>query len=260
MHTYVAAARSSFRRQRTYRAATVAGVFTNTVFGFILASVLRAALAGRAHVGALDVTGAVTFTFVAQGLLSVMGAFGWREVAERVATGDIAVDLYRPVSFSAWWGALWFGRAAFAVLARGIPPFLAGALAFHLRLPVRPVTWVWFVVAVTLGTAVASRFWLLVNLAAFWLMEVRGLVTLAVMVLTVASGFTVPLQFLTGWPGALCRWSPFPTLAQFPVEVFLELRAGWRAVVPALAWLAALEGAVRVVLRRATRKVVLQGG
>jgi ABC-2 type transport system permease protein len=260
MRAYLAVARSSFRRESTYRGATVAGVFTNTVFGFILASVLRAAFASHTRIGALDVASAVTFTFIAQGLLMVMGAFGEREVAERVRTGDIATDLYRPVSFSLWWGSMWVGRASFSLLARGIPPFVAGAIAFHLRLPVHPETWLWFLVAVALGSLVASRFWLLVNLGAFWLVEVRGLVSLAGMVLIVSSGFLVPLQFIGGALGTLCRASPFAALAQQPIEVFLEIRPAWRAWLPQLAWLAALEVALRGALGGATRKLVVQGG
>ena len=260
MRTYLAAARFSFRRQSTYRAATVAGVFTNIVFGLILASVLLAVFRERPTVGNLDASRAVTFTFVGQGLLIVMGTFGWREVADRIVTGDIAVDLYRPVSFSTWWASVWLGRIGFALLARGVPPFLAGALVFHLRLPTRLVTWPAFLLAVLGGTLVASRFWLLVNLAAFWLLDIRGALSLAIVAVTVASGFVVPLQFVGGWFGALCRWSPFATFAQYPIEVFLELRAPWRAFGAALGWLVMLELAVRAVLRAAMHKVVLQGG
>ena len=261
LRPYAAAARSSFRRQSTYRGATVAGVFTNTVFGFILASVLRAVYGSRGSaVGNLDVTSAVTFTFVAQGLLSVMGAFGEREVAERVRTGDIATDLYRPVSFSAWWGSIMLGRASFSFLARGIPPFVVGALVFHLRLPDRPLTWLTFLVAVLLGALVASRYWLLVNLCAFWLLDVRGLINLAVVVEMTGSGFLVPLQFITGTLGHLLRVGPFATMAQQPIEVFLQLRSGPAAWMPQLVWLVALEAAVQVVLAGATRRVVVQGG
>ena len=260
MRTYLAAARSSFRRQSTYRAATTAGIFTNTMFGLILASVLLAVFRSRPTVGDLDASSAVTFTFVAQGLLVVMGTFGWRDVAERVATGDIAVDLYRPVSFSGWWASVWLGRATFALFARGVPPFVVGALVFHLRLPAHITTWPAFGVTVLGGTLVASRFWLLVHLLAFWLLEVRGLISLAVVAVNTTSGFIVPLQFMGGWFGTACRWSPFAALAQNPAEVFLELRSPWRAGAFALAWLVLLELSVHAVLRAATRKVVLQGG
>lgn len=260
MGPYLAAARSSFRRQSTYRGATAAGVFTNTVFGFILASVMQAVFRARATVGGLDETRAVTFVFVGQGLIMVMGSFGEREVAERVRTGDIATDLYRPVSFSAWWGAIWAGRVGFSFLARGIPPFVAGALAFPFAFPAHAATWLWFLLAVALGSAVASRFWLLVNLAAFWLVEIRGLIMLASVTQMTMSGFLVPLQFFSGPFGALCRASPFACFAQQPIEVFLDIRSPLGAYGPQLAWLVALELGIHLATGAATRKVVVQGG
>ena len=83
---------------------------------------------------------------------------------------------------------------------------------------------------------------------------------LAGMVLIVSSGFLVPLQFIGGALGTLCRASPFAALAQQPIEVFLEIRPAWRAWLPQLAWLAALEVALRGALGGATRKLVVQGG
>ena len=98
MRLYVEVARRTYARTSTYRRATVAGVFTNTVFGFLLAYVLP----GRVRrsgplVGAFDVTDAVTFTFVAQGLLMPLGLFSTTEIADRITTGDVIVDLQRPV-------------------------------------------------------------------------------------------------------------------------------------------------------------------
>src|SRR5437763_1825039 len=82
----------------------------------------------------------VTFTFVTQGLLMPVGAFGRMDIAERIRTGDVVVDLYRPVDFQAYWLAHDLGRAAYQLLARGIPPVLFGAVVFHLRLPRTPTT------------------------------------------------------------------------------------------------------------------------
>ena len=54
MRLYLEVARRSYARISTYRSATVAGVFTNTVFGFLLAYVLRAVYTAR-NVVAADV-------------------------------------------------------------------------------------------------------------------------------------------------------------------------------------------------------------
>ncbi|MGD9703788.1 MAG: ABC-2 family transporter protein [Acidimicrobiia bacterium] len=113
MGVYVAVARQSFRRQSTYRAAMVAGIFTNAVFGVILASVLLAAFEGRREINGLDAVAAVMITFITQGLLLVTASFGWTELSDRVRTGDIATDLQRPVDVSLYWMAMFLGASAF---------------------------------------------------------------------------------------------------------------------------------------------------
>src|SRR5688572_25956183 len=114
----------------TYRGATVAGVFTNTIFGFILAYVLLAVFDQDPSIGGFDAIDAVTFTFVVQGLLMPIGVFGTTDMAERIRTGEVAVDLSRPYDFQLWWAAVAYGKAAFYVVARGVPPFVIGALVF----------------------------------------------------------------------------------------------------------------------------------
>src|SRR4051795_5926449 len=145
----------SYRRHSTYRGATFAGVFTNTVFGFILAYVMLAVMAERSVIGGFDATDAVTFTFVTQGMLMVIGIFGSTEIADRIRTGDVVSDLYRPVDFQAYWLADMYGRSVFYAIFRGVPPFLIGAFVFHLRVPSSLGVWLSFVVSVLLAIAIS---------------------------------------------------------------------------------------------------------
>ncbi|NEE53622.1 ABC transporter permease, partial [Streptomyces sp. SID8455] len=76
---------------------------------------------------------ALAYVWIGQGLLAacaMMGGGFEDELMERIRTGDIAVDLYRPVDLQLWWLAGDLGRAAFQLLGRGVVPMLAGALAF----------------------------------------------------------------------------------------------------------------------------------
>jgi ABC-type uncharacterized transport system permease subunit len=84
MRLYWEVARCGFRRYATYRGATVAGIFTNTVFGFIKAYVLIALFAARPVLGGYRITDALTYGFVAQGLLATVAIWGWLEIEERV--------------------------------------------------------------------------------------------------------------------------------------------------------------------------------
>src|SRR5437763_13887945 len=89
---YWEVARRSYRRFSTYRGATFAGVFTNTVFGFLKAYVLLAVFRSKTHVGSFDAVDVVTFTFVTQGLLATVGAFGELDLSDRIRTGDVVSD------------------------------------------------------------------------------------------------------------------------------------------------------------------------
>ena len=55
-------AKRGYRSYAAYPAATAAGVFTNTVFGFMQAYILLAVFASRTDVGGYDAQDAVTFT------------------------------------------------------------------------------------------------------------------------------------------------------------------------------------------------------
>ncbi len=93
---------ASFRQYSTYRMATAAGVFTNTVFGFIRASIMFAAIGtAGGELSGYTALQAATYVWLGQALLAPpIEAFGTREVSQRVHQGDIAVDLLRPVPSS----------------------------------------------------------------------------------------------------------------------------------------------------------------
>lgn len=75
MQVYWEVARRGFRRYATYRAATVAGVFANTVFGFLQACVLLAVYRSRTQVGALSAPATSSPTCTGR---STCRAGGWR--------------------------------------------------------------------------------------------------------------------------------------------------------------------------------------
>ncbi len=255
-------ARRSFRRFSTYRAATFAGVVTNTSFAFLKASVLVAVI-GAGTVGGLDATAAVTFTFVVEGLAIVANPFGEFGLEPRIRSGDVVIDLYRPVDVQRYWFAQEAGRAGFQVLWRGVPPFLIGALAFELTVPDDVGTWAAFVVSAALAFVVAFAMNFLVQLVAFWIVDSRGAEQLSVAVTMFFSGFIVPLTLFPEWLGSVARALPFAAILQLPGEIFLgHHRGGDLLGTLALqaGWAVALLVAGRVVLARATRRVVVQGG
>ena len=262
MRRYFEVARKTFTRIATYRQATLAGVFTNTVFGFVLAYVLLAVYRERETVGGFDATDAVTFTFVAQGLLMVVGVFGNANVAERIMSGDVVIDLQRPYDQQAWWAAVSYGNAAYYAIFRGIPPFVAGAIVFDLRMP-SVVHFAGFVLSVFLAIAVCFAWVYILQLCAFWLIDYRGPNQIGIFVAQFFAGVFIPIVFFPSWLESTARALPFPAMVQLPIEIWLGRHAG-AAMLGVFAqqvlWGCALIVAGRFIMGRAVRRVVVQGG
>jgi ABC-2 type transport system permease protein len=256
-------ARRGYQRYAAYPAATWAGVFTNTAFGFIQAYILLAIYRHRHSVGGYDASDIVTYVWLAQGLLSTVELFGMTELAVRIRNGDIATDLARPVHPFAAGLAFDFGRALYRALYRGVPPFVVGALVFDVTAPSNPFVWLAFLGSVILAVCVSFAFRYLYNCAAFWLLDYRGVSRIAVAVNAFFSGFIIPVAFFPDALRTVANATPFPAMLQRTVDIFvgraegteillaLTVQAGWALVLVAAAYGTFAAGA---------RRLVVQGG
>jgi viologen exporter family transport system permease protein len=264
--TFGALAWSGFRRYTTYRQATIAGSFTNIVFGFLRCYVLLAVAAGAAggRPAGYDPEQLATFVWVGQGLLTVVSLWSWTELADRIRSGEITADLLRPVHPVISYLAPDLGRALHAMIFRFAPPLVVGLIFFDLYLPGRWFTVPLFALSVLLAVvgSLAARF--LVNATAYWLHDARGPIILWTLSASVLAGLYFPLRFLPDWL-TVTLWvaTPFPGLLQTPLDVLVERDAapvqvglvGLQAC-----WAAGLLALAALVQRRAERRLVAQGG
>ncbi|MFI8853757.1 ABC-2 family transporter protein [Streptomyces sp. 891-h] len=260
-----AVALSGFRRYATYRVATAAGVFTNTVFGFILAYTFIALWHTRPHLGGYDQSQALTFVWTGQALLAaaaLMGGGFQDEFHERIRNGDVAIDLYRPIDLQLWWLASDLGRAAFQLLGRGVVPLAVGALAFDLALPASPLRWLLFLPSVLLAVVVSFALRYLFALCGFWLLDATGLNALSSLLSLFFSGMVLPLTVFPGALGEVARLLPWSATLQVPADVLMGTQPGSAAAGLAFqaGWALVLLTAGRLLQTVATRKVVVQGG
>jgi ABC-2 type transport system permease protein len=254
-------ARIGFKRYATYRSATAAGVFTNTIFGFMLASIQVAIFATRGRVAGYDATEAVTYVWMTQGMLAAVAVWGWIEIAQRIRTGDIATDFERPVDFQLYWLSQDLGRAAFHVVFRGIPPVLVAVLFFRLRFPSSAGTWLLFALSLLLAVLVSFGLRFLTNLIAFWVVDYGGLISITGFLWPVLGGlWGIPLVYMPAGVLRVLAVLPFAAMGQAPLTVYLGKSRVAQTIALQVAWAAVLLGLGRLVLRRAERRLVVQGG
>lgn len=263
---WVAVANSSFRRYSTYRAATLAGIFTNCVFGVIICFTYIAVWKQNPTAGGYDVKDAVTYAWLGQAMIMTVAVWSGGatdDLAVRIKSGDVAIDLYRPVSLLGWYLASDLGRALYHLLTRGLAPTVVGAILFDLRYPADILAWVQVAVSVVLAVTVSFGVRMLVSASAFWLLDDSGVKNLAAFLAMFLSGLTVPLVLFPGWSRDLVAALPWAAYLQVPADLWLGQRVGtdaWVALGFQLVWTIVLLAACQGVLSLANRRIVVQGG
>lgn len=262
MRTYAELARLAFRQQFAYRAATIAGVFTNSVFGIILASVMTGfyASAEGPSVAGWSEREAVTLIWINQSLIMPVYIWGWWEVSHTIRTGAIATDLLRPTSWYGLWLSRDLGRAVAAILLRMVPTLTIGWLLFDIDLPASPATALAFPLVVLLATWVSFSLRLLANLASFWLIDYRGISVIFITLATFLSGMVMPIDFFPEPLRTIATLLPFQAVMMAPNHIYLGKEPIPIVIAQQVFWIATLALVCHLVLLRGERKLVVHGG
>lgn len=255
--------RRSFQRHLTYRAAALAGLVTNLFFGLVRVAIFLALYGEREAVAGVDVPGVITYTGLTQALIAYLSLFSWYDLMDSIHTGDIASDLLKPLGLFKFWLAQDLGRALVGLLLRGLTFMLIYELFFDLTHPRGFSRWLGLGVAVVLSWLVSFSWRFLVNLAAFWTPNARGVGALTFVLSWFFSGFMMPLRFFPDWVVTISQLTPFPHMVNTVVEVYLGVLEGpelVRALAGQALWVAGLAVAGQLVLRRGVRRLVILGG
>ncbi len=255
--------KNSFRMQATYRTALLAGLLTNLFFGFLRAAVMLALYQGQTSVNGMSIGTAVSYVAVSQGLIAFLTIFGYFDVMRSVYSGDVAADLIRPASLFTTWMGRDIGRSIVNLIVRGVLLMAIFSFFFDVVLPTSLLQWVWIGFSLLLAWGISFCWRFLVNLASFWTPDATGVGRMAFALSQLMCGFILPLRLLPDWFTHLANFTPFPSMMNSPVEIYLGILNGsqlFSAIFAQVLWLGLLYVVCRVVLAAGIKKLVIQGG
>lgn len=272
LRPYRAIVSARFRMLLQYRAAAIAGLWTQVFFGLVLIMIYEAFYrSSSAAVQPMTLPRLASYVWLGQALLAMLPWNADPEVREMVRSGAIAYELARPIDLY----ALWYARAVahrtaptllraapMAVFAAVVLPLL-GAGSWRLAPPASPAAAAGFAVALGLALAVASAISVLVNISLMWTVSGDGVVMLVSTVVAMLSGLLIPLPLFPDGAQRVLAWLPFAALFDLPFRIYTgDLAPGALALIVArqLGWTALLIGFGRWLLGRGLGRVVVQGG
>ena len=255
---------AGIRQQSTYRLAALGGLVANATFGFLKVAVLFATVeAAGGELNGYDVGAMSAYIWISQGMLGSVNLFGRSDIADRIKDGSVTTDFLRPLDVQAAAIVQEVGKSLWALVPRGIPSIVIGAVFVGMTMPTSPWPYLLGAVSVVLGITLAAAVVYVVATAGFWMVETRGVQMLYMLISGFLAGLFVPISIFPTWLHAIATATPFPSMMMYPVDVLsgrVDGLASVGLVAAQAGWLAVIALAGQVLTRRGRHRLEVQGG
>lgn len=250
-----------------YRAAAWAGVFTQAAWGVMLILMYRAFYESGSDAFPMEFGALSTYIWLQEALLTLFAAWAFdNDIFESITSGAVAYELCRPCGVYGMWFVKNMAMRIARVALRCLPILLVAALLpapYGMKLPVSFGAGVLFLLSLALGFLVSISFVMLVYISTFFTLSSSGIRVLGASVVEFLSGAVIPLPFFPEKLQRVLNLLPFASMQNTPILIYtghLGTGAAWKAVALQLVWLGILGGFGQLLIRRALKKVVIQGG
>jgi len=260
----------AFRARLAYRAEVGLLLVGRVLALFVQVAIWRALLGAEGNadstMGSITLREMVTYVIVSRCISVFVSLFAgysplWR-MGDKIRTGEIAMDLTKPVSLrdNLFWETV--GNNLFEVVFGVLPVLLLGALVFGMDVPSATYLLLFAVAAIN-GLLIYFMISYVVGLLAFWYLEIWHFERLLNDLVTVFSGALIPLWFFPSFLITVSQWLPFRLIYYAPISIYLQkepLSAVGLLVLQQFLWLGLLLLLERGMWKRGVEKLVVQGG
>ncbi len=263
MKAYLAILRGRLAVLFQYRAAALAGLVTQIFWGFVKIMILSAFYMQDAYSQPISLAQAMTFIWLGQALLQVLPWNIDKEIEAQIKNGNVAYELIRPLDI--YW--LWFSRSLAMRLVptffRSIPLFLMAGLFFGLSQPVSIEAGIAFGVSIIFSVLLSSAITTLIIISLFWTISGEGIQRLIPHFTMLLSGMVVPLPLFPDWMQPFLNLQPFRGLIDIPCRLYtgvIPCQDVWFCFGFQIVWIVILIVMGRILIKKAIKQVVIQGG
>lgn len=205
----------------------------------------------------------VTYVVLSQVIQAFSRSGAAKEIEERLHSGDIALDLARPVSYRVQLLMNDIGTSLTEVALNAIPILLASALFLRVQPPISPAHLGAFLLLLLGGLFISFYINYIIGLISFYVLRAEYLSWLVGTVKLFLAGGYIPLWFYPEWLRAVAEAAPFKLMLYTPIALYMgriPLSEFAAAHMTLLVWLAILVALESWLWRRTVWRLVVQGG
>lgn len=250
-----------------YRAAALAGISTQFFWGFIYIMIFEAFYGSTAAVQPISLRELIQVTWLQQSfLVFIMLWYRDPELFNLITSGNIAYELCRPADLYGLWYAKLIAQRLSGALLRCFPIIIIASLLpypYTFSLPKSPAAFILFLITLILGLILIVAISMLIYISTFYTMSPMGSLLIFSVLGEFFSGLVIPIPLMPEAIKKLTYLLPFRYTSDLPFRLYagnIGIREGVISIGIQLLWIAILVTLGRLWMKKALRKVIIQGG
>ncbi|CAM3824828.1 ABC transporter permease [Marinicrinis lubricantis] len=256
---YFVLASKAYARNLHYRGAHMVHNIASALFGYMYACIWIGIGENRS-LGDYGLQGMVSYIAFTQASLWISGFLtNGLGIPESVRTGQIALDLMRPIHLFTHLMSREWGQIAYQFIYKSIPIYLLYTFVFSLQVPTQISQIIYCFIGLGCAAYIAICIHYLIGASALWTTESSWLYWCNHALMMLLAGFFIPLEWLPDWLQKVSWMSPYPFMLYVPTRIYLGFEGG-ALLIGSLCWCAVMTILCIGVTHILKRKVEVQGG
>lgn len=205
----------------------------------------------------------VTYTIISFLLMPVLYCSVQDTINRRVRNGEIAIDVYRPVSILGSYLAQDIGESLSLFITRFIPSFIVVSIFLQIPAPSGILSGFLFIPSCILSYAILWLMSAIVSLSAFFAAEIGNMGMVKDIIIRLLAGSYVPLWFFPKIVQDISRYLPFQYTYQTPLGIYIgmaDLNQSFFGMSVQAVWVLGLSVLLYFGWSRAKKSLLIQGG
>ena len=265
MKSYFGLFKMTFKGEVQYRAKALSGICTQLFWGLMYIYLYTAFMGGKVIEG-FSIPQMVTYIWLGQAFFSMRFILLPNKCATEITNGNVCYKFVRPVDIYNQWFFEHFGQRLSATILRFFPIILITFLlpsSIGLTLPVSFTAFLLFLISLLIGCLMSVALSMLGVYLTFKTLSPKGSITIVNSITMLLGGMCIPLPLMPIAIQNVLMWLPFRYVSDLPFRIYIGNIPTMDALVQigiALSWLIILIIIGKLLLKRALKNTIIQGG
>lgn len=262
---YLVLTKASIMESLSFRTSTIVAIIGNLIYLIVIYYLWKAiyASAGTDVVNGMTFYDTMVYLVLASALFTFMECFVTWWIGRNFQTGQIVIDLLRPMDFQVYGFFTTLGEYIINFCTTFLPTFIIvyfmtkGTIVLGVNL-------IFFIISVILGVLINFHVDFFVGVICFYSQSIWGVNAMKDVVVALLSGAAIPLAFFPPALRSFVNFLPFQAIYNAPLQILIDKDFVWQeyafTLLWQLMWLVIMYVATRFFWNISKKTITVNGG